>query len=234
MIGNMRHILILIIFMGAFAFTVKAQQADTLNTKSKSDSIYRKKDSEESKRFVPKTNRVKEYHPDSTHSPRKAWTRSAILPGLGQVYNHHWWKVPAIYVGLYMLTDAIITNQRHYKDFLAIAKFQQLGVSADDQMYANDPRVNLYKTYGGFTQTAIIDAKDNFYRNKELSILGFVVVWGVNVVDAYIYGKLQHSFSMDNNFNVKIQAITLPQSPVYASNFNTNFTPALKITLTLK
>jgi len=230
----MRHILILIFFIAFFAVNAKAQQPDTLTTKSKTDSIYRKKDSDQSRRFVPKTNKVKEYHPDSTHSPHKAWTRSALVPGLGQIYNGHWWKVPAIYVGLGLLANAIVTNQRDYKDFLAIARYQQLGVDYKDPMYANDPRQGLYARYGALSRDAIINAKDGFYRNKEISILSFIVVWGVNVVDAYIYGKLQHSFSMDNNFSAKVSFTTLPQQPVYASNFNANFTPALKITFTLK
>lgn len=230
----MRHILILFFFIAGFAFTAKAQQPDTLNTKSKTDSIYRKKDSDESRRFVPKTNKVKEYHPDSTHSPRKAWTRSAIVPGLGQIYNGHWWKVPAIYVGLGLLANAIVTNQRDYKRFLAVAKYQQLGLEFNDDRYKDYPYYSSYNQYGKLPSASIIDAKDGFYRNKEISILSFIVVWGVNVVDAYIYGKLQHSFSMDNNFSAKVGFTTLPQQPVYASNFNANFAPALKITFTLK
>ncbi|HCN83771.1 MAG TPA: hypothetical protein DIT07_09125, partial [Sphingobacteriaceae bacterium] len=31
--------------------------------------------------------------------PHTAVVRSAILPGLGQIYNKRWWKVPFIYGG---------------------------------------------------------------------------------------------------------------------------------------
>jgi len=227
-----RYILLLTITCAVF-FAAKAQNADTLTRKSKTDSIYRKKDEKTSKRFVPKLGKEGVYHPDSLHSPHTAWTRSAFVPGLGQIYNHQWWKVPAIYVGLGLLTNAIIYNQGQYKDFLAVARFQQTGKSVDDPSFANDPNLPLYREYGIYSSAAIIDAKDGYYRNKEISILGFLAVWAVNVADAYIYGKLQNAFSMDNNFSLQVTPTNINQA-VYASNFNTTFTPGIKLTLTLK
>jgi hypothetical protein len=232
----MRLYLILVLLAVGLSFKATAQTGDTLKRNVKTDSIYRKKDSDPSKRFVPKIPKPKEYHPDSTHSPHRAWTRSAFVPGWGQVYNHQWWKVPAIYVGLGLLANAIVTNHQSYKQFLAVAKYREIAIPSSSAIYANDPYLSSYQQYGdntGISTQAIVDAKDGYFRNYEISILSFIAVWGVNIVDAYIYGKLQHSFSMDNNFSIKVNLINLNQ-PVYASNFNTTFAPALKVTLTLK
>ncbi|GAB3936396.1 DUF5683 domain-containing protein [Mucilaginibacter myungsuensis] len=235
----MRYILITILLITGIGFSAMAQKPDTVMKKNPIDSAYQKKDTDPSKQFDIKPKKVKVYIPDSTHSPRKAWTRSAILPGLGQIYNGHWWKVPAIYAGLGLLGNAYITNGRDYRLFLAVAQYRRLGINIKDnpEYYANDSQANkdAYVLYGNdtrLTDQAIIDAKDGFYRNLQISALSFVLVWGVNVVDAYIYGKLKHSFSMDDNFEVHING-TLMQQPIYASNFNfNNFTPALKLTVT--
>jgi hypothetical protein len=229
----MRRYFILFVLVAGILFTAKAQKPDTLTHKSKTDSLYKQQDTDPGRRFVPKAKKERVYHPDSNHRVHTAWTRSAFVPGWGQVYNHQWWKVPAIYAGLASLVYYTITNEQDYKEFLAVARYQQLGKPVTDPMYADDPRVPSYIKYGGFPKQSVIDAKDAAYRNRDVSILGFLAVWGVNVIDAYIYGKFQQSYSMDNNFSIRFDAGTINQR-MYASNFNTTFTPVLKITITLK
>lgn len=229
------HRYLILLFLFAGILSAKAQKPDTATRKSKTDSVYRKLDSVNSQRFVPRVKKEKIYHPDTTHSPHKAVMRSLMIPGWGQWYNKHgwWWKIPAIYGGLGSLGYAIVTNQHSYTDFLAVAEYQRLGINYTDKMYDNDPRRGLYETYGKYSSDAIINAKEGYRRNRDISILSFLAVWVVNMIDAYIDAKFIHSFSMDNNFGFKVSGGAMEQ-PVYASNFNTTFTPALKITFTLK
>lgn len=228
----MRFYLIILFLTVGLGFTARAQMPDTVAHQNQTDSIYRKRDSINSKRFVPKVTKQVIYHPDSTHSPHKAVMRSLYIPGWGQVYNHRWWKVPLIYAGLASFSYYYVINNHDYHDYLAIARFQESGLSVNDPSLANDPRLNLYRTYGGFPKQAVINVKDGARRNRDLCVLGLLGTWGINMIDAYIDAKFQHSYSMDNNFGVKVSGGTINE-PVYASNFNT-FTPALKITFILK
>lgn len=60
------------------------------------------------------------------HSPLKATVYSAVLPGLGQIYNgnkkegslvRRYWKVPVVYAGLGTCVGFIVFNHEHYKTF---------------------------------------------------------------------------------------------------------------------
>ena len=50
-------------------------------------------------------------------NPKKASRLSAILPGLGQVYNKQYWKVPVIYGGYAVIGHYIKFNNQMYHDF---------------------------------------------------------------------------------------------------------------------
>ena len=52
------------------------------------------------------------------HSPNKAANLSAMLPGLGQVYNKQYLKVPVFYAGAAGLIYGIRWNNIQYKKYL--------------------------------------------------------------------------------------------------------------------
>jgi hypothetical protein len=201
-----------------------AQQPDTVKI-NKTDLQNRRQDSITSKPFVPKVRGEKVYHPDSTHSPHKAVMRSLKLPGLGQVYNHQWWKVPLIYGGLGALGYYTAYNYSEYQNLSKEARARRDG---------NSEYLKTSK-YANITGTSDIfqNAANSASRNYQLCILGIAAVWGVNIIDAYIQAKFQHSYSMDNNLGLKITPGLISQ-PLYAFNNIGTFTPVLKVTFTLK
>jgi hypothetical protein len=48
-------------------------------------------------------------------NPKKSGLYSAIIPGLGQAYNHQYWKVPVIYAGLGVAAYFITDNLKQYR-----------------------------------------------------------------------------------------------------------------------
>ena len=58
------------------------------------------------------------------HSPKKATIMSACLPGLGQVYNRKWWKVPIVYAGLGGIGYMAYSNYYEYSSYLHAYEYQ--------------------------------------------------------------------------------------------------------------
>jgi hypothetical protein len=88
-----------------------------------------------------------------------------------------------------------------------------------------------YYTYAPYSTDAINSAVVAARRNRDLSVIGFVAAWGINIIDEYIDAKFIHSYTMDNNLSFKVKP-TLVTPPVYAGNFNSAVNPGLKITFT--
>ncbi|HEY9533154.1 MAG TPA: DUF5683 domain-containing protein [Mucilaginibacter sp.] len=198
--------------------------------KSKADSLQEKRDSVKSKPFVPKvTASPKLYHPDSLHSPTKAWHRSVIIPGWGQVYNRQYWKVPIIYTGFTLLVLMYRFNADMYTQYLTIAHYYSRGTEPKP----GDKYYELYQNLkGGNNQQAVTDAVRGYARYRDLAIIISVAGWGIQTIDAYVDAKFQHSYSMDNDFGVKIRP-TLINPPLYAQTLGDAFIPGLKVTFTL-
>jgi hypothetical protein len=217
----------LLLFFG-FTLKVSGQQKNVIQKSVMPDTAQSRADTDVFIKHVSKPKKEKIYHPDSTHSPAKALLKSGIIPGWGQVYNHNLWKVPVIYTALSALVVTAIYDNRNYQRYLTLYHYyndiSKITPKTPDYVYFE----KLLK--GRVTQAEVADAADYSDRYFQLSILGIAAVWGIQMIDAYIDAKFAHSFSMDNNFTLKM-APSLITQPVYAANFGAAFIPAVKITL---
>lgn len=129
------------------------------------------------------------FNPDPT---RAVWM-SALFPGLGQLYNRRYWKLPIV-VGAYMgLGYATSWNNGMLNDY----------TKAYRDMMDSDPSTNSYMNFfPPNTQeseldktwlTNILRSRKNFYRrNRDLCIIAMVGVYLVAMVDAYVDASLSH------------------------------------------
>src|SRR5215203_139721 len=51
------------------------------------------------------------------YDPRKALLYAAIVPGLGQIYNKKYWKLPLVYGGFAAVTWNINRYNKYYKQY---------------------------------------------------------------------------------------------------------------------
>ena len=124
----------------------------------------------------------------AAHSPRKAAIRSAILPGLGQIYNKKYWKLPLVYGALGASGAVFVYNITNYKDtrFAYRVKYN-MRVNGTDSLLFNSIKTNLQP----LPEESLRYYRDQFRRDIDYSALFFLLLWGLNVVDATVDAHLK-------------------------------------------
>ncbi len=148
--------------------------------------------------------------------PAKATWYALICPGLGQIYNRSYWKVPVLYGGIVTLTYLITWNGRMYNDYQ----------NAYHDIMDNDPSTNSYESifYNmsgadlSWKQNTLKRKRDFYRRNRDLSIFGMVALYVVSVVDAFVDAQL-YNFSVSEDLSLQVE-------PVINNYFYSNDAPA--------
>lgn len=139
------------------------------------------------------------------HSPGKAAIRSALVPGLGQIYNKKYWKLPIVYGALGVSGAVFVYNLRNYRDlrFAYRARIKALPPPQGQRDSSDLPRIR--PDLQGFQPNDLQTLRNEFRRNIDYSALVFVLLWGLNVVDATVDAHLKSfDVSPDLSFKIKI------------------------------
>lgn len=150
------------------------------------------------------------------HSPGKAALMSTLLPGLGQVYNKQYWKVPVLYAGFATLTYFLITNKKYADKF-----------STEYTHRLNKDTVGLNPEYINYSTESVLQLRDYNQRNYEFTIILSCAVYILNIIDASVYGHL-FSFDVGENLSLKVEPV------IYNSFGFSNYTPSGGFKLSLR
>jgi hypothetical protein len=137
------------------------------------------------------------------HSPHKAVIYSAIVPGLGQVYNKKYWKVPIIYAAGGTLAYFIKTNNTQYQRFR----------KAYDAVIANDPN-NPDEFNGRYSKDVLANARDYYRKYRDLSVIGIAGLYFLNIIDAMVDA---YFFSFDVSDDLSLRVVPTIQPGMYSS-----------------
>ncbi len=138
------------------------------------------------------------------HSPKKAALFSAMLPGLGQVYNRKYWKVPLIYAAAGGLIYSFQFNQSRYVNYREAYKNSLNNVYTTP--YNQDQLIMLYKYY---------------HRYRDLTVIGFATLYLLNIVDASVDAHLFHfDVSDDLSINFHPTIVNIASIHQYAAAFS--------------
>ncbi len=134
---------------------------------------------------------------DTVPKPSSVMLKSMMLPGWGQVVNRQVWKVPIIYGMLAGLTYYSILMDQNYRDYRAA--FYNSQYPDGDQKFGPTP---LYIDPNQNPEA--LRHTRNLYRNRrDLTIIGVVLAYGLNIVDAYVFAQMR-DFDVSDDLSARI------------------------------
>ena len=136
------------------------------------------------------------YKPSVYPHPGKATLFSILVPGLGQIYNREYWKLP-IYLGAFGFAVHL------YSDFqINYARFRDIYIAA------NDPDVQYD---GPITADQALYYRNVYRRYRDYSILAIAVLYLLQVIDANVFSYM-HNFEVDDDIALRVApAVIMPE-----------------------
>ena len=131
-------------------------------------------------------------------SPAKAAFYSAILPGLGQVYNKKYWKIPLVYGGLATGIYFYTNNNKEYNRYRDAYKSRLAGFT-NDEFYLDSQGNQL--TSPRVTTEGLERGQKFYRRNKEISLLVTLGIYALNIIDANVDAHLMQ-YNVDENLSL--------------------------------
>jgi hypothetical protein len=143
--------------------------------------------------------------------PMKAMFFSLLLPGLGQIYNGEFWKVP-IYWGLMAgCAHFWIENNMQYRRW----KWVYDQANSDDPTVEKPPQsAETAKYY-----------RDTYRRYRDYSVLFTAIAYVLQIIDANVFAYMQ-DFEVNDQLTLKVTPSAVPME--YAAS------PAVGMTIGLK
>ena len=153
----------------------------------------------------PTLGQVRVFNPD----PQRALWLSALCPGLGQIYNRRYWKLPIVVGSFVGLSYGASWNNRMYKDYSKGYR-DVMDDDPDTRSYMDffPPTVQESDLDKAWLEKVMKNKRDYYRRYREICVIAMVGVYLINIVDAYVDASLAHfDISPDLTLDVSPAAI---------------------------
>jgi hypothetical protein len=167
-----------------------------------------------------------------TFEPRKAAIYSAILPGLGQIYNKKYWKVPIVYAAVGIPIYTFFDNRTWYNRIRYALDVYSAGPTDpnyNEMLEQVHPKLQNWVITG--RSETLLNYRNDFRKNMDYSILFTLLFWGLNVVDATVDAHLK-GFNVNDNLSMQVKPALLSNNTVGVSlifKFDNNRSKAITL-----
>lgn len=145
---------------------------------------------------------VGNYNRGVPHQAGKATLYSALLPGLGQIYNGEYWKIPIYYSGLLISAHCFVTNNTNYRRYRRIYN----DATVENSTYDGPVSASTAKYY-----------RDVYRRYRDYSVVALLGVYLLQVIDANVFSYMQ-DFELSDDLSMSVSPAVISPDMGYAFN----------------
>lgn len=135
----------------------------------------------------------KEFNP---LAPSKAAFYSAILPGMGQIYNKRYWKAPIVWGAIGGSVYMYTWNNDQYQRFRTAFIRRQAGFTDDE--------FNGEGTLPLFDVERLESQQERFQNDRDLWLVAAIALYALNIVDANVDAHLKQ-FNIDDDLSIDFE-----------------------------
>jgi hypothetical protein len=161
-----------------------------------------------------KGNFIKRYFKEDYPSPKKAVVLTAILPGLGQIYNKkHWYiKLPLIYGAFGGLIYSIRYNGKNYRNLRDQHRFMVDGLDCTTSIFEGTVSAEVLK-----------NARNQYDKQLQFSYIGIGLAYILTAAEAYTTAHLL-TFDVSDDLSMQLKpSFEMTPTSGMAVGFGVNF-----------
>ncbi|MBE9468002.1 MAG: hypothetical protein IMY72_06730 [Bacteroidetes bacterium] len=152
------------------------------------------------------------------HSPKLATLLSMSVPGMGQVYNKKYWKIPIIYIGFGTLFYYVNINNDYYQKYKTAYQ------------YRIDEDTTTVDAFPWASKESLQNQKDYWRRNRDLCYIGVIALYVLNIIDASVDANF-YDYDISNDLSLRVEPMIVnPKSIIFASS-KKNYPVGIKCTI---
>ena len=127
-------------------------------------------------------------------NPKKAGLYSSIVPGLGQLYNRQYWKIPIVYVAVGVAGYFFIDNLNNYQ------AYRKAYIGRINNPYPTDKYVGLY------SDSQLQQLQNDYNKFLDLTVLFSTLGYALQIMDAVTSAHLKN-FDISRDISLRMKPV---------------------------
>lgn len=166
--------------------------------------------------------------------PLKATMLAFAFPGLGQIYNRKYWKIPLVYAGFGGMIYAIGFNSSHYNNYMKAYQDFTDNIPETDS-YTKFVRAMEPSEYDpvkfprdakqsnvSWVKDGLLKNVDYYKRYRDLSYIGIAAWYLISALDANVDASL-FNYDISNNLDMSIAPLPTNSPDLIGAGVNVSF-----------